>query len=796
MKKIVTGLFCLLAVNGISQNVPTIVSFSTDTLCYGDYGQTLIYNIVVEDLNADSTYLNIVSYNAAKLNNVVASSPAFIPGQTLRTFTITADAGTGLAAGLNTDIVGVDLIGNTSNDGGNGYTTFNAYIYGYLPLTFNLSPVTMCQNGNPIDIRPYALPAGGVFTWAGQTGYMFDPEIYLNNGSGLIYYDYVNAAGCSNYTVSNAPVLLTPPTISLSPSATSCGIADGFISAAITGIAPPYQLYWSNGVSELVTGTPTPLSGLSAGNYYANVTDANGCKAVALGQLSDNEVDLSETITNETCLNSSADGEVDLSIFVTMGNVDFIYWSNGQTTSTLSGVSKGEYTVEVRTDAGCEANGSYFVDALPQFYAENVNSTDATCSASDGVVDIGLVNGSGNYTFSWSNGATTEDLMGVPSGTYTCQILDNISGCATTYKHDIYSSYGPGAYLNYVIQPTCGQNDGAINLNVYPYSAAISSVSWSSGQTTPEIENIPAGSYELTVTALDGCVFNHTITLGSLAPEPPQICMLSVDTSLIYNMVVWEKDMSQPNIAGYKVYRETSQYGVFELVSTRPYALESIFQDNDASPVDRSWRYYITAYDACGNESAPSYVHKTIHVVVNTSNGTDYNVTWDNYEGFTYSSVDIFRFDSTNGWQNIANIPFGTNTYTDVPPIYIGLDYMVEFNLSFTCTSSKAQDHNSTRSNKTASVFEGGGTTVQIIDEDLGVISIYPNPASSAFTIHVDQPDQVQYFEITDINGNLILTGSINTNNTLVESSEMAAGIYLIKLYSASNIVTQKLIVN
>jgi hypothetical protein len=69
-------------------------------------GQTLIYNIVVEDLNADSTYLNIVSYNAAKLNNVVASSPAFIPGQTLRTFTITADAGTGLAAGLNTDIVG------------------------------------------------------------------------------------------------------------------------------------------------------------------------------------------------------------------------------------------------------------------------------------------------------------------------------------------------------------------------------------------------------------------------------------------------------------------------------------------------------------------------------------------------------------------------------------------------------------------------------------------------------------------------------------------------------------------
>lgn len=796
MKKIITGLFCLTALSGVAQNTPTVVSYEIDTMCYGDYDHVLIYNIVVEDLDADSTYLTIMSYNAAKLNNVVASTPAYVPGNTLRTFTITADAGTGLSPGLNTDIIGVDIVGNIANDGGAGFEPFNAYIYGFLPLTLNLSTVTMCQNDNPIDIRPYATPAGGVFTWAGQTSYMFDPEIYLSNGSGPVYYDYVNAAGCSNYTSASPPVLLTPPTITMSPIPSTCGNADGTIISSITGTAPPYLLYWSNGVSEVVSGVPNNLVNLAAGNYYANVTDANGCKAVGLGQISDNEVDLTETITPETCMNSSSDGEVSLSIFATLGTVDFIYWSNGQTTSTLSGVKKGEYTVEVRTDAGCEANGSYFVDALPQFYAENSNSTDASCSSSDGVVDYSIVNGSGNYSFLWSNGATTEDLFGVPSGTYTCQVLDITTGCTTSYKHDVYSSGGPGAYLNYIIEPTCGQNDGVINLEVYPFSAAISSVSWSSGQTTPVIENIAAGSYELTVTALDGCVFNHTITIGSLAPEPPQICMLSVDTSLIYNMVVWEKDLSQPNIAGYKIYRETSQYGVFELVSTRPYALESIFQDNDASPVDRSWRYYITAYDACGNESDPSFVHKTIHVVDNTSNGVDYTVTWDNYEGFAYASVDIFRFDSINGWQTLSNVPFGINSYVDTPPVLNGLDYLVEFNLAVPCTSTKAQDHNSSRSNKTASTFNGGGTTVQITDEDLGVISIYPNPAHSAFTIHVDQPEQVQYFEITDLNGNLIRTGSINANNTQVESSEMAAGIYLIKIYSANHVITQKLVVN
>ncbi len=156
------------------------------------------------------------------------------------------------------------------------------------------------------------------------------------------------------------------------------------------------------------------------------------------------------------------------------------------------------------------------------------------------------------------------------------------------------------------------------------------------------------------------------------------------------------------------------------------------------------WRYYITAYDACGNESDPSFVHKTIHVVANTSNGTDYTISWDNYEGFVYSSVDVFRFDSTNGWQTITNIPYGTNLAFDTPPILTGLDYMIEFVLTSSCTSTKAQDHNSTRSNKTASIFSGGGTTVQIQDEEMGIISIFPNPTNGILTLQVDNPELFQ----------------------------------------------------
>jgi hypothetical protein len=305
------------------------------------------------------------------------------------------------------------------------------------------------------------------------------------------------------------------------------------------------MVYWSTGFSELVSGAPSNLTALSPGNYYANITDANGCKAVGLAQISDLEISISEIMNQETCMFSSQDGGIDLTITPSIGTVNYIHWSNGQMTEDLTNVHKGEYLVEIRTDNGCEANRSYFVGAAPSLYALNVNSIDAFCSNSDGMIDIDIFDGSGDYSFLWNTGATTEDLGSIPSGSYSCLITDNITGCTTTFSYDIYSMDGPSASLNFLKKPTCGNIDGQIDLNVYPASVPITSISWNSGQTTPDLDGITAGEYKLTVTDDNGCVFNHTIVLENMAPEQPEICMLTVDTSLVYNLVVWEKDPSQ-----------------------------------------------------------------------------------------------------------------------------------------------------------------------------------------------------------------------------------------------------------
>jgi hypothetical protein len=60
--------------------------------------------------------------------------------------------------------------------------------------------------------------------------------------------------------------------------------------------------------------------------------------------------------------------------------------------------------------------------------------TDASCpNASDGAIDFSAGPG---FTFLWNTGATTEDLTGVPAGTYTLSVID-AGGCASDYTIEV-----------------------------------------------------------------------------------------------------------------------------------------------------------------------------------------------------------------------------------------------------------------------------------------------------------------------------------------------------------------------
>ncbi len=96
--------------------------------------------------------------------------------------------------------------------------------------------------------------------------------MFCGYGAGTFNFDVTDAKGCN---VSSAPVTISEPsklTATASYTPTSCSSSDGSATCTPAGGTVPYSYLWTP------TGqTTNPATGLAAGNYNVQVTDANGC---------------------------------------------------------------------------------------------------------------------------------------------------------------------------------------------------------------------------------------------------------------------------------------------------------------------------------------------------------------------------------------------------------------------------------------------------------------------------------------------------------------------------------------
>lgn len=140
-------------------------------------------------------------------------------------------------------------------------------------------------------------------------------------------------------------------------SQTSCGNANGEISATVTGGTQPLTYSWSNNASS------QSITNLSAGNYTVIVTDASGCKDTATIALSPSTgVDASVTATSDSCTQQNGSATV----LISSGSAPYsVLWSNGATTTQATNLTTGTYQVTVTDAANCTVTKSVFVDLIP-----------------------------------------------------------------------------------------------------------------------------------------------------------------------------------------------------------------------------------------------------------------------------------------------------------------------------------------------------------------------------------------------------------------------------------------------
>lgn len=314
-----------------------------------------------------------------------------------------------------------------------------------------------------------------------------------------------DSTGCSDTT---SLVIPAATAINLSTSVTpvTCpGGNNGSIDLTVSGGSAPYTYVWSNAASV------EDISNIAAGTYSVVVTDNNGCQQNLTNIIVNQPAAITSpaNITSVNCFGNS-NGAIDIT--VSGGTAPYSYiWSNGATTQDISGLSAGNYAVTITDANNCQASFNYNVNQ-PQQITLALQVTNISCFGNtNGAINLSVVGGTAPYNYSWSNGATTEDISGLTANTYSVTVTD-ANGCAANGSATVTTPSAISLSTN-VTNATCsGVNNGSIDLilsgGTGPYNFF-----WSNGATSEDITGLGAGTYAVTVTDANGCQDSTSATI-------------------------------------------------------------------------------------------------------------------------------------------------------------------------------------------------------------------------------------------------------------------------------------------
>lgn len=401
-------------------------------------------------------------------------------------------------------------------------------------------------------------------------------------------------------------------------------------------------------------------------------------------------------------------------------------------------------------------------------------------------LDEGSINAQYGYTW-WETDTTnnlistvgsnpTDSLINLCPGNYALEYHDslyNISNTDTLYYYftiDSASSCTINLSTSATNESSAGACDGSITSTVTGAMGAVT-YSWSTGGTTSDLNNVCAGTYELTVTDTAAC-------------STSSIVVVSTDSSSSNNLIatIWTSDETADGSCDGSVVVSPSG-------GTAPYSYQH--SNGTSAPVDSSLCdgiYDVLITDNAGDSLIMTYMIASPSFTYNDTSYADSTIV-DTLSSqpledcnIDYSTIDSAYVDDVHNigndsvlvdWIVIdANGAYQVSNTYYLPSLNTGV---YAFELSIFCPQ------------KTGGSLFKFNVKYFVDEQELNTdfyklqrsIALYPNPSNGIFNVDIENADSQEY-KVLDSRGSQVAKGTVKNNSFVLDLTFADSGMYFL----------------